>query len=109
MPRSSYGQCPIMAEGDSDAYVQVIGKTQFIATGLWCRQRAINGNGRSPSLRRSQGNDLFKDALAIWSKKPMGESTSIAQTAGRFSPSSHPLPRTCTDSDGFDLFLELCT
>ncbi len=63
MPRSCYGQCPNIGRDESGAYVQAIGKTEFVTTALWrptCPKR-----NRRRVFEGSRRNDPFKDALAI--------------------------------------------
>lgn len=50
MPAPFYGQCPNIGRGESGAYVQVVGKTEFVTTGLW-RPTCSNRNRRSGYLK----------------------------------------------------------
>jgi len=50
MPRSSYGQCPNSGRGESGACVQVVGKTEFVTSGLW-RPTCSKRDGRSVYLK----------------------------------------------------------
>src|SRR5271157_1144476 len=70
MPRSCHGQCPNIGRDESGAYVQAIGKTEFVTTALWrptCpkrnRRRVFEGSRRNDPFQRCIGNSSMELAI----------------------------------------------